>query len=78
MGRKTIKQTLSEAGRALGLRKRGVKERSSAAKTLSSRQTIQVADAVKRGDLAEAERLRWEFWPEKMRARELAAGIVKP
>lgn len=76
MGRKTISQTLSDAGRVMGLRKRGVKERYSPAKASVGKLSIQIATAVRMGRFEEADRLRREHFPELARSRELAAKLA--
>lgn len=57
--------------------KTGVRERHSPAKVASSRQNGEIARAVIRGDLADADRLRWLYYPEKMRKKEIEAQLGK-
>lgn len=47
----------------------------SPAKTKSGRCNAAIALAVRKGDHVEADRLRWLHYPEKMRARQLAAQL---
>lgn len=67
--------TLREFMSAFGKRKRGTIERKSTAKAFSCRNNLMIAWAAQKGDLEAAERLRWEFYPEKMRAKQLAAKL---
>lgn len=75
MRAKPNKEARSALGAALGRLKKGVIERKSAQKAVSSRKALLVALAVKRGNFAEADRLRWLFFPERRRGEKLAEQI---
>lgn len=62
---------VSALAAAMARRRTGITERPSARKSEASRRSIAVARLVASGDHAEADRLRWLYWPERMRAEEL-------
>lgn len=57
--------------------KAGKVERYSEAKTVANRKNAEIARALKRGDEAEADRLRWLYYPETMRKRQMAAAVER-
>lgn len=57
--------------------KRGVIERKSAAKSISARRNVEIALAVRQGRPEDADRLRWKYYPETMRKRQMAAAVER-
>lgn len=72
--------TASDHAAALARFRRGCTERRTEAKRRQNEGARLVAYALARGDPEEADRLRWLYWPERMRARQLAreAGLPPP
>ncbi len=60
---------------ALARRRLGCTERKSAVKVEQGRKNAAIARACRRKDFAEADRLRWLYRPELMRARALAESV---
>lgn len=59
--------TLSQAASLLSKSKKGHKKRMTEKQRAANRLNLLIAHAIKRGDSAEADRLRWEQNPERMR-----------
>lgn len=62
--------------RVAAMCKRGVIERKSPQKALAARRNAEIALAVRQGRLEDADRLRWLYYPEKMRAKQLASNLA--
>lgn len=55
----------------------GCKERKSAKKAAAVARNAEIASAVRQGRHEDADRLRWLYYPEKMRKKEIEAQLGK-
>lgn len=57
--------------------KAGIPERKSASKAAAARKNAEIALAVRQGRPEDADELRWRYYPEKMRKRQMAAAVER-